>query len=242
MKIFIAMVFLTLFLGADQIELIKPSRAKIVDTNRCNPKKCVKVKIDVDLTNIEWLDTIVLEYVLGQNTLLLNNKEKIDYIKLLSQKIVDTVLEEPQEFDVNYESIDSEVFLYQRYNLATFKGYHYSYTGGAHGTHGVFYNIVDMQNKKVLTLDDIVSTSNRKKLAQKLLDVYKMEHEEYVDTFLPKTLGEQLEHMLVDNFYLKEHSIVFVYNPYHIGPYSDGVMEIELFYDELKDICLPKYI
>lgn len=242
MKFFTIITLLTLFLWADGVELIKPDRVRIVDFDQCRSEVCVKKSVDVDLTNIEWLDSILLENMMDKKAPQLNNKEKIDYLRLASLRMVEIDFLESQGSSTNYELIDSEIFLYQRYDLATFKRYSYSYTGGAHGMLSVLYNVVDMQEKRILTLDDIVSFKNREKLASKLLEVYKIEHEEYIDTFLPKRLKERLDYIMVDNFYFKEYSIVFVYDPYHIGPFSDGAMEIELFFDELKDICLPKYI
>lgn len=111
------------------------------------------------------------------------------------------------------------------------------YTGGAHGFYGAFYTTYDLTSGKTIGLDDIF-TGNYKEILLKRLEesrkiYYKTMEEEYI---------EDSEFFISDNFYITPQSIIFAYNPYEAGPFSMGIIELEISISELKDIINPGFM
>lgn len=112
-----------------------------------------------------------------------------------------------------------------------------SYSGGAHGDYAEI----------LLNFDPASGHEIR------LCDIFAPNFEEPLSTALIQALGRQLgattpeqindkgyfnisELFPTENFLLAADSIIFLYNPYEIAPYSTGETRIALGYDELRGI------
>lgn len=245
MKKLITSIFLASAIFANDIPLIKPTLEVISDSTKCadekNKEQCSKVYNSVEFTGIDWLDNRLI-YIEDKNSLPL--KEKLEIRKKENKSWLENAIKEVVEYEVSmgYENISKTTFLHQRYDIATLKSYYYSYLGGNHGMYGYSYIIADLKDKKLLSLDDIVIKDKKKDLAKLLLNDYLYKYEdEFGQNFLPKDENEKLENLLVDNFYFDEDGIVFAYNPYYIGPYSEGVINLKVRYEELKNILKDRF-
>jgi len=113
------------------------------------------------------------------------------------------------------------------------------YTGGAHGTYSSSYQNLDLATSRSWRLDDIVrDTAHLKPLLETAVRAH----------FKIKT-GEQLgSRLLVDhvpvtpNVYLTPSGLVFVYQPYEIASYADGVIQLFIPYTGLMSLLSPEFI
>lgn len=112
--------------------------------------------------------------------------------------------------------------------LITEHGY-YFYEGGAHGMYGSSYTHYDLQNKKIIRLEDLLTSQYKTVLAPILLKKAR----ELNISLLSDTVEP------TENFLLSSTAITFLYQPYEIASYADGIVEIPVSYQEIKEILKP---
>jgi hypothetical protein len=159
----------------------------------------------------------------------------------LATYLSDIDLDSDELFNGNYEVTESlELFDYNKPVITLMSAY-YSYLGGAHGLGGRKFFNYDIEEKKELTLDDLVDFNNTqfRKIAEL---VYRKS-----DTFLPnETLLDAC--WLEDNFYVSQNFAVtksgflFHYNPYEIKAYACGMTEFILPYYKIKPFLKRKFL
>lgn len=113
------------------------------------------------------------------------------------------------------------------------------YTGGAHGNYGVSYMNIDMQQKRVWKMEDVMTVDSNK--LNLLLDA---EARRYFAIAATESFEDRL---LTDkvipngNICITPTGINFVYNPYEIASYADGIITLFLPYSQLKDLLKPEF-
>lgn len=113
------------------------------------------------------------------------------------------------------------------------------YTGGAHGNYGVSYMNIDMQQKRVWKMEDVMTVDSNK--LNLLLDA---EARRYfaiaaTESFEDRLLTDKV--MPNGNICITPTGINFVYNPYEIASYADGIITLFLPYSQLKDLLKPEF-
>lgn len=185
-----------------------------------NKDNCPVVEVDVVKTNYPWLDTI------------LNGNDKKEKIKAFFKEAENN----PTPAN-NYQWIHRVDVLGNSQNLLEFITINYVYMGGAHGLETDTHTVVDVTTKKKLTLDTLVINNKAQKaLEEKLYQqflAYAGDNKEYL---------QQWKFFMTDNFYFDQDNLVFSYQPYEIGPYSAGVIELKLAKKDLQQIIQPKYL
>lgn len=128
--------------------------------------------------------------------------------------------------------------LYNDNDLLTYYLLNYGYTGGAHGMETHDFRVVSIKTGQALSLKDLFSKGFEGPLTALLT------------TKLKRMLGVGPNSKLTDsgyfvdevvpteNFYVTGTGIGFVYNHYEIAPYSYGLTDILLRFDEMKQILL----
>ena len=101
-------------------------------------------------------------------------------------------------------------------NLVFFKEYNDCYFGGAHNMFFTGYYAFDAALEKHITLKDIV-TSPKKLL--RMLPAYDKRDKDV-------KWWENITTESIENFYVKNGKLVFVFAPYAIGPFCDGEIEV----------------
>lgn len=114
-------------------------------------------------------------------------------------------------------------------NLIFFKEYGESYYGGAHGSFGESYYAFDAVLDKPIRLSDIVTNENK---VCKILPRYDHRAKE-------NKMWDNIDATETQNFYIKDGKLVFVFQPYQVGPYSDGIVEVPV---PLKDLKAKKLL
>lgn len=115
----------------------------------------------------------------------------------------------------------------------------YSYTGGAHGMTVVAYVNWDRRLGKVLKLADVILPGGEAAFwreAQRAHQTWVRSHDDAA------SLGAGWPFGKTDNFALKPDGLVLKYQPYAIGPYSEGTPEIQLDYARLAGVLKPEYL
>ena len=112
---------------------------------------------------------------------------------------------------------------------------HYQYTGGAHGNfYSSGYNI-DMKTGKVLPLSDIINNDS--------FDILSYECEQAIlDSFQVNSLTEaglfddEISVPPDQDYYIIPGALVLQFDPYEIGPFSMGELNVEIPFNKIKDI------
>ncbi len=115
----------------------------------------------------------------------------------------------------------------------------YSYTGGAHGMTSVAYINWDRRLGKVLKLADVILPGRDAAFwseAQHAHQAWVRSREDAA------SLGAGWPFGKTGNFALKPDALVLKYQPYAIGPYSEGTPEIRLDYARLVGVLKPEYL
>lgn len=125
--------------------------------------------------------------------------------------------------------------VWNRFPLLVLEYFSYEYTGGAHGNYGAHYQVLDLEQKKVLTVNDILKPGYQKVLMTELEKafrrIYKMEPEVPLESML---LEKQISPN--ENFLLTDKGIGFSYTPYEIGPYSLGQITLFIPFKNIESV------
>lgn len=155
-----------------------------------------------------------------------------DYLSM--REDVDTTDIANSSFIYNWEEDDTVAILYNENDFLTLQFDYYSYTGGAHGNYGTSYLNYDIHSGKRFELWDVVDSTYKDdflELIKKKIVEQKMEDDVY----------SMEEVTITDNFALLKNDMILTYNPYDIGPYAAGQIEISFSYDELTKYLTSEF-
>jgi len=171
-------------------------------------------------------------------TNMLNNFEKEFY-----NNYKNTNLEEYKKTgngqSFSWSSMNSMSVLFNSSYLLCLEYQRYAFTGGAHGITNNAYDIIDLKTGTILTYNDIFTDDADSALSilltNKMLKKYKTKDEANL-----KKLGFFADRVLPNqNVYVTGNGIGFKYASYEIAPYSYGLPEVFLSFDECKDLIRP---
>lgn len=135
-----------------------------------------------------------------------------------------------------------EVFLNQN-GLFGLRSYHSSYTGGAHPNYYRSSLLYRLSDGAELKLDSIVQHGELEKLSAlaeaKLRLTYSLEENATINS--AGFWFEENTFRLSSQFSYQPQGLSIYYNPYEIGPYSMGMIEIFIPYGEISDLIRPEY-
>jgi hypothetical protein len=125
--------------------------------------------------------------------------------------------------------------VWNHYPILSLEYFSYEFTGGAHGNYGAYYQVLDLEKKKVLTPDDIFKPAYKTALAPELeksfRKAFQMGEDESVEAMLL-----QKEIKPNNNFYITDKGVAFSYTPYEIGPYSLGQVTLFIPFKDIKSL------
>ncbi len=139
----------------------------------------------------------------------------------------------------SWSSVNAMSVLFNSSYLLCVEYQRYAFTGGAHGITNNAYDIIDLKNGRVLTYNDIfikgADSALSALLTHKMLKKYKTKDEADL-----KTLGFFVNKISPNqNVYVTGNGIGFKYASYEIAPYSYGMPEVFLPFNECKDLIQP---
>ena len=141
----------------------------------------------------------------------------------------------------NYD-LDTRVDLfYTSTKIICITGFGYAYTGGAHGNYGTVYEVVDRIRQKRLRLADVLTAEGRKALPGLLATAFRKQYG--LKPNAPLSEGGLFENRIkpTDNFFLTEKLIGFTFQPYEIGPYVMGQIDVTLSLAAINQYLQPAY-
>lgn len=207
-----------------------------------NPKTaCIDVSIELSKTGVSWIDDRLNE----QSSLSSFQEELSDIISDLEERFAN-----PKDAPFGaYVNIDELSHISTSALTAQFARDFYGYSFGAHGHYGKSLYVFDLQDKKQLSLDDVITTPAKKST---LTQIAKRHFIEYLKSDVDKapamTDEEVREHLqswefyLNDNFVFTPDGMTFWYSPYQIGPYVMGYVVIDIPKSKLKGVIKDKYL
>lgn len=119
-------------------------------------------------------------------------------------------------------------------SLVTYIISRWSFTGGAHGMYGIEYHTYSITDGYELSLADLFTAPQllgmEKLLREKLYTQYGTDNDEGLaeQGFFPEYIA------LTENFQITPEGITFYYNPYAIGCYALGAVEVAIGREELE--------
>lgn len=116
-----------------------------------------------------------------------------------------------------------------------------TYLGGAHGSSAQQYFNFDLQQKKLMQLDDIIAPQQKAALEKKAHEVFKVW---VMDAKLADSVEEYEQvwkFKLTGNYYLGKDGLILQYAEYDIGPYVVGLPRLTIAYEQLQGILKPQY-
>lgn len=180
-------------------------------------------EIDFPTDGSSLLKAIILKNVLGVNT---SNLDKATE-QFLSTFVDEESSDSPQL--INYtpeggwavqQSSATGKLKSQTSDLITYEYERYFHlTGAAHGMYGVSYINFYIPQQKDLTISDLLLTSKKSAINKAV----RSNARKVVDALYSDDTSD-IEYS--ETFYLSNKGITFVYQPYEIGPYMSGVIEI----------------
>lgn len=225
------LVFISLFISCNkEVKLTFKEKAITIDTNTIVEINIPQAIGDTDVskkinTKIEALIMASLQIGEPDSITTTSVVESINNFN----KEYNTFKTDFPESPIAWESqIDGEV-MYQSDNVITVAITNYQNTGGAHGILIISFLNFDAKTGRELKNDDLFKdTETFKTLAQ---------------TYFNKKISDKKEtYFEPDNFVLptnigfSEDGLILFYNTYEIAPYSSGVTEINIPYEEITHL------
>ena len=152
--------------------------------------------------------------------------------ELAIREIDTTLLADVQPTQTYEISIESEGHASD--TLATYVITRSSYTGGAHGIYGIEYHTYSLKSGLEITTGDLFTESQAERLDEvirkKICETYHVTTDDELSElgFFPEYIGA------TENFLIDDRGITFFYNPYEIGCYALGGIEVTLTREELS--------
>jgi len=208
--------------------------------------------IDYHLSTVEtgyvWLDDLLYNEMIGQPEL--EDQQKLQEINAISSakqrllKLFDSYYQEGLISSQSFESIGNELsismnYVGQRQNILTFYQTTYFFSGGAHGNGWTHYINIDSNKKSMISLDDLVAKQHQAKLQELLWESY-IEHNQTSDESSFYT--NKQDFYVSTEFYFTPEGVSFVYPPYAIGPFAEGEITLQVYWQQLEDIVNPSYL
>lgn len=165
--------------------------------------------------------------------------EKTDLLKAVEKSYANdlAMLKEGGIFGMSNVAVTT--YLGQRNNLVMFSHSHYIYSGGAHGLYWTNYVNIDIEQKKVIGLDDIIAEGKKEVMKERLWQAYQNpspDEEGKTDNFMPKD-----EFYLAEDFLFTDEGVKFVYPPYSLASFAAGEVSLIIPWEEANPLLTEAY-
>ncbi len=179
--------------------------------------------------NSSHINPVIANYV--------NNPEEAEYFSLQPVDSIpysdDLTRAYSHSLDISFSSLTRR--------LAIIKTEHYAYTGGAHGIYASSYMIFSLADgiARHLAFSDLFLPDSSHKLLEAITSA--LMHKYGVDT--PSDLdsvGIFTDNLHVStDIYISDYDIIFHYDPYDIGPWAMGIIDVPIPYYNISEFLTP---
>jgi hypothetical protein len=140
---------------------------------------------------------------------------------------------------MEYESFINAALYYNENGLLILGTDRYDFSGGAHGNSNTLFYCMDVANKKILSLNDVLQIDSP--TLQPIVEAAfrKQQHLAPTDSLNNFLFENSLA--LTSNFYFTNKGIGFYYNQYEVAPYAVGPIMVYVPFEQLKKYVKPQF-
>lgn len=199
---------------------------------------CKYQNISLILPEQEVADAVILDF-LKRTDQIIDHSEMA--IQTAEQAYVSSEQWEPHLLQLLYATVRLDPA------VLSLRGEKRSFTGGAHAAYSGESVTYDLLTGKVLSLADIlkegVSGNNLLQLVCTMLETPATSYKPTLFTSYKDTLEQLFRSNLssYEDWYLSNTGLNFYFDPYEIGPFSEGIIAVEIPYHMLTDILKEEY-
>jgi hypothetical protein len=143
--------------------------------------------------------------------------------------------EDAADFDILYSSEKTirNTILFNRGNIISQVINTYEYSGGAHGSSFTKGLVIDLNTGYQVTYDNVFDKNTTEKISELLFSAL-IRSRELSDRESLLDAGFDFDELLpTSNFVADDKGITFIYNPYELGAYVLGIVEIFVSYEDI---------
>lgn len=142
-----------------------------------------------------------------------------------------------------YSMSNENKIVFKNDSLLSYAVQYSDYTGGAHGSHRTTYVNIDLGELTTLSEEDIFLPNYQKPLREIIIKKLMADNNVSAPESLINIGFFDIDEIFPNNnFWLNDEGIHYAYNQYEIAPYSMGVIEVLIPFNELKSILKPDVI
>lgn len=210
----------------------------VTDACKIEPKDgemgCPEVQIQLAKSQPSFIADVVNRAVTNDD-----NPQKIKFRQSLDEFAQSQINEENTIAYYTHTTIER---LPNHKNLVQIAIHDDVFLGGAHNIPSSTYLLFDMDLQSQIHYSDLLTADD---------SLYTLLHEEFLAYLLESgiTSAEEIaeyEQMwpfeMTQNAYFNEQGLVFVYDPYQMGPFAAGFIELTVPYDKLHGTIRPQYL
>jgi hypothetical protein len=140
------------------------------------------------------------------------------------------------EASFNWEKTVSMAVVYNSSYMLCIEYLRYAYSGGAHGMTNISYDIIHLDQAKLLSYSDVFVEGADSTLSVLLTKQLRKDYQIPGDVSL-KQAGFFVDQVIPNhNIYVDGNGIGFLFNSYEIAPYSQGATNIYLEFKQIKEL------
>lgn len=182
-----------------------------------------------------WLKTCVDDSVKGDPT-----------IKQMGETMMNNFFGLYKKAETQWQYTDSRsILVYEKTDkYLTYEDYFYGFRGGAHGMYAIRFVSYDLEKNAPVTYSSLFKDDCEEQVRELIFesiaadDDYMSGHKltslSQVKSYVNNNLGGVL--LPIPQPALLNSGIVFCYQPYDIGPYADGALQVVVPYDRANDL------
>ncbi|WP_420808178.1 DUF3298 domain-containing protein [Actinobacillus ureae] len=208
--------------------------------------------ISLAKTSFDWLDNLLAKQILisyqpvpadadskiDRNAI---NGDELNQLKTVLEKDYQESLETLKEgMTLGISRTAETIYLGQRHNIVTFFQNYDEYSGGAHNNYHTKYFNIDVNKKRIILLDDLLSPAKQVELSAILWSHYEQRNEPDANgkysTFTPKQ-----DFYVSEDFLFTDDGVKFIYPPYALGPFAEGEISLTVPWYEINQLLNPEY-
>lgn len=128
--------------------------------------------------------------------------------------------------------------------IVSIEFYYTEDTGGAHGMYGVNTLNFNVKTGDKVLLEDLVNVNNQKKINDYLLNILKKDSRSFYNPEMQVDFASSdvIKNFDTQSFYVTAKGIMLQFNPYEVGPYSSGIITVELPSEFINQDYFTKYV
>ena len=153
-----------------------------------------------------------------------------------------TLTEESEYPFLGYESVLDFIVTRADSNVISFAVTYYEFSGGAHGNHTTIGVNYSPHTGELIDFSELADDPDSFHADTLAFNLALADNESYQERLFPETSAEEVESALYadEKWYLSSSGLVFISDPYMLGPYSSGDITFTIPYLNLEEMGLKE--